>query len=191
MKIVGVVLAAGAGRRFGGPKALAVLNDELLVERVSRLLKEGGCEEIVVVLGASAEEVLNTATLPGPRTIVTERWPDGQGASLRAGLNEAAVMDADAVVVALVDQPWIGPEAVRRLRQAAVGGAEAAVATYGGQPRNPVLLARSVWGEVTDAAVGDVGARTWLRANPARVVAVACDGTGDPRDVDTREDLTE
>lgn len=189
VKIAGLVLAAGAGQRFGGPKALVELEGEPLVARTVRLLREGGCTEILVVIGASADEVRDRAALLADQVVVAEHWEQGQGASLRAGLDAAAASDVDAVVVALVDQPWIGAEAVHRLGQAASAGAEAAVATYGGQPRNPVLLARAVWGEVVEAAVGDVGARVWLRANPGRVVPVPCDGTGDPRDVDTPEDL--
>lgn len=189
MEIVGLVLAAGAGRRFGGPKALVALDNELLVERAARVLREGGCDEIVVVLGASADVVRATAVLPGTRIVVAQQWEQGQGASLRAGLEAVAATDADAVVVALVDQPWVGAEAVRRLRRVAQAGAEAAVATYDGQRRNPVMLGRAVWDEVAASAAGDVGARNWLRTNAARVVAVACDGTGNPRDVDTPEDL--
>jgi CTP:molybdopterin cytidylyltransferase MocA len=189
MKIAGVVLAAGAGRRFGGPKALIELEGERFIERAVRLLDEGGCDEVVVVLGAAADEVLAAVAPAGARTVVAEQWEQGQGASLRAGLDAVAAGDADAVVIALVDQPWIGPEAVRRLRHAALDGAEAAVATYGGEPRNPVLLTRPVWDEVAASAVGDIGARAWLRAHPDRVRAVDCDGTGDPRDVDTPADL--
>lgn len=188
MKIIGLVLAAGAGRRFGGPKALVELDGELLVDRAVRLLRDGGCDEVVVVLGASADAVTDRARLDA-KVVFAEDWQAGQGASLRAGLAAATLTEGDSSIVALVDQLWIGAEAVRRLRQAALDGAEAAVATYGGEPRNPVLLARSVWEEVAAAAVGDVGARGWLRANPERVIAVDCDGTGDPRDVDTPQDL--
>jgi CTP:molybdopterin cytidylyltransferase MocA len=189
MKIVGLVLAAGAGRRFGGPKALAELDGELLVDRAVRLLTAGGCDEVVVVLGASAEEVRVHMHLLGTRPVVAHDWEQGQGASLNAGLTDIAATDADAVIVALVDQPWVGAAAVRRLREAGESGAVAAVATYDGQPRNPVLLARAIWEAVAASAVGDVGARAWLRANPEQVVAVPCDGTGDPRDIDVPDDL--
>jgi CTP:molybdopterin cytidylyltransferase MocA len=189
VKVIGLVLAAGAGRRFGGPKALATLDGELLVDRVARMLTAGGCDEVVVVLGASAEEVLIHRKLLGVSPVIAQRWEDGQGASLRAGLDAVAATEADAVIVALVDQPWVGVEAVRRLREAGEAGAQAAVATYDGQPRNPVLLARSTWEAVAASAVGDIGARAWLRANPEQVVAVACDGTGDPRDIDVPGDL--
>ena len=108
-----------------------------------------------------------------------------------SGIGEAAcytLARAGAAVVALVDQPRIGASAVRRHIDAWHAGAVAAVATYDGQPRNPVLLDRSVWPEVAALADGDVGARGWLRAHRERVTAVVCDGTGDPTDVDTRAD---
>jgi nicotine blue oxidoreductase len=189
VKITGLVLAAGAGRRFGGPKALALLDGELLVDRAVRTLHEGGCDEVVVVLGASADVVVARAQLEGAYPVIAREWEQGQGASLNAGLDAVALTDADSTIVALVDQPWIGADAVRRLRQVAEADAVAAVATYDGQPRNPVLLARSIWPAVAASAVGDVGARAWLRANPEKVVAVACDDTGDPRDVDEPGDL--
>jgi CTP:molybdopterin cytidylyltransferase MocA len=110
-------------------------------------------------------------------------------ASLRAGLRHVADTDASAAVVALVDQPWIGAAAVDRLRAAWESGACAAVATYDGEHRNPVLLDRAVWAEVVASIGGEVGARRWLRENSEQVTLVACDGTGDPRDVDTPADL--
>jgi nicotine blue oxidoreductase len=93
------------------------------------------------------------------------------------------------VVVALVDQPFVTSEAVRRLIRAYRRGATVAVATYADQPRNPVLLARSTWPGVTALATGDVGARPYLRAHPELVTRVPCDDVGSPDDVDTPEDL--
>ena len=191
VKVVGLVLAAGAGRRFGGPKALVEIKGQLLVDRAVRMLRDGGCDEVVVVLGASADVVVARAQLDDVYLSISKEWERGQGASLTTGLADVAATDAEAVVVALVDQPWVGAEAVRRLRQAAESGAIAAVATYDGQPRNPVLLARSIWTAVAQSAVGDVGARAWLRANPDQVVAVDCTGTGDPRDIDIPADLAD
>lgn len=183
MKVAGVLLAAGAGRRFGRPKALVELAGERLVDRGARLLREAGCAPVVVVLGAAPD-----LEVPGATTVVAPDWHEGMGASLRAGLAALEGTDADACVVALVDQPGVGAESVRRLM--AAGPVDAAVATYGGEPRNPVMLARRTWPEVAAAATGDTGARAWLRAHPARVTAVPCDGTGSPHDVDTPADLT-
>jgi nicotine blue oxidoreductase len=179
----GLVLAAGGGSRYGSPKALVRLGDRLLVERAVDLLVAGGCDPVLVVLGAAADEVLETATLP--RAVVNPDWNTGMGSSLRAGL-AALPADADAVVVTLVDTPGLGPESVRRL---VATGADAAVATYGGRRGHPVLLGRTVLTEVAAAATGDRGAGPWLAAHPERVLLVPCDGTGDPRDVDVPDDL--
>lgn len=187
MSVSGVLLAAGAGTRFGGPKALVRLHGELLVHRGVRLLRDGGCERVLVVVGAQAEQV--RAELPGDvAVVVAADWATGMGASLRAGL-AALPVDASACVVALADQPLVAPEAVRRLVAAWTGGAAAAVASYDGRPRNPVLLDRAVWSEVRASAVGDSGARAWLAAHPDRVVPVECGDTGFPYDVDVPADL--
>jgi CTP:molybdopterin cytidylyltransferase MocA len=187
--VAGVVLAAGAGRRLGGPKALVRLGGELLVERAVRLASDGGCRPIIVVLGSHADEVIEQADLGDARPVVAADWAAGMGSSLAAGVDAAEALGCQAVAIILVDQPRVGPAALQRLTAAWAQGAVAAVATYDRQPRNPVVLDRSVWAEVRDAVRGDNGARDWLRANPDRVVDVACDGTGDPVDIDTPLDL--
>jgi len=189
MRVAGVVLAAGCGSRYGSPKALVRLRGRLLVERAADLLAAGGCDPVVVVLGAAADQVLAAARLPrtGVRTVVNPDWPSGMGSSLRVGL-AAVPAEAEAVVVTLVDTPGLGPESVRRL--VAAGGPDgAAQATYGGRRGHPVLLGRTVITEVAAAATGDRGAGPWLAAHPERVRLVPCDGTGDPRDVDVPDDL--
>jgi CTP:molybdopterin cytidylyltransferase MocA len=184
-RVAGLLLAAGAGRRLGTPKALVELDGSTLVERGAALLVEGGCDPVVVVLGAAAEHV--QAFLTGVDVVVAPDWEEGMAASLRAGLRALESSAAVACVVALVDQPLVGVAAVRRLVD--VGGAvEAAVATYRGEPRNPVLLGRSVWPELL-ALTGDTGARGWLRSHPDRVLSVACDDTGSPDDIDGPADL--
>jgi CTP:molybdopterin cytidylyltransferase MocA len=183
--VAGLVLAAGGGSRYGSPKALVRLRGRLLVERAVDLLAAGGCDPVLVVLGAAADEVLATARLA--RTVVNPDWPTGMGSSLRVGL-AAVPAEAEAVVVTLVDTPGLGPESVRRL--IAAGGPDgAAQAIYGGRHGHPVLLGRTVITEVAAAATGDRGAGPWLAAHPERVRLVPCDGTGDPRDVDVPDDL--
>jgi nicotine blue oxidoreductase len=122
--------------------------------------------------------------------VVNEGWSEGIGSSLRAGLGALEEDDAaGAVVVALADQPLLGADAVGRLVAAWRGGAVAAVATFEGEPRNPVLLDRSLWAAVRELAVGYVGARGWLRRHPEQVTAVPCDDVGSAFDIDTPEDL--
>lgn len=188
MTVTGVLLAAGEGRRLGVPKALVSLDGELLVQRGVRLLHDGGCDAVRVVLGARAPEVLERGSLAA-EVVVNSSWADGMSTSLHAALASHRP-DVAAVVIALVDQPRVGPEAVRRLLAAHRSGAVAAVATYGGEPRNPVLLGRSVWTEVVESSAGERGAREWLQAHPELVVAVPCDDTGAPDDIDTPADLS-
>lgn len=186
MTVAGLVLAAGEGRRLGRPKALLELDGERLVDRAVRVLREGGCEPVYVVAGA--------APLPGlVEALVVENpgWPEGMGSSLRRGLAVlgAGQPEAAAAVVLLVDTPGIGPGVVRRLVAAFTAGASVAASTYDGKLRNPVLLGREHWAQVSSLAVGDVGARAFLAARPELVRAVECGDIADPADLDTPEDL--
>ena len=152
------------------------------------MLRDGGCDPVVVVLGASAREVVMHGDLVGAVVVVNDQWAAGMGSSLRTGLAAVADLGADAVVVALVDQPHVTARVVRRLVGAPLG-APALVASYDGRPGNPVRLHASIWPEVAELAVGDVGARAWMRAHPDQVQVIACDGLGVDDDVDTPEDL--
>lgn len=185
--VAGLLLAAGGGRRMGVPKALVEVDGQPLVERCARALADAGCAPVLVVLGARAADA--RARLDTSATVVINPdWPSGMASSLRAGLG-ALPEDARSVAITLVDQPRIGAEAVRRLVAAWERGARAAVATYDGRQRNPVVLDRSLWAEAAAAATGDTGARALLRARPELVTPVPCDDVADPYDVDVPEDL--
>jgi CTP:molybdopterin cytidylyltransferase MocA len=207
--VAGVLLAAGEGSRFGGPKALVELDGQTLAERGVGLLRAGGADPILVVTGATEVQI------PGTHTVYNPEWRTGMGSSLRAALNaltspedaspedaspedaspedaspeDAGPEEVGAVVVALADQPLVGPESVARLIAAYRAGASVAVATYDGQPRNPVLLAREHWPEVIATATGDTGARAFLRARADLVSLIECGDTGRPDDIDTPADL--
>ena len=109
-----------------------------LVDHGVRVLAGGGADPVVVVTGAAP------VTVPGVIMAVNPDWASGMGSSLAAGLR-AVPPGCVAAVVALVDQPLVGPDAVRRLIAAHAAGAGVAVAAYQGRPRNPVLLARGHW----------------------------------------------
>ncbi|TDD90670.1 nucleotidyltransferase family protein [Actinomadura darangshiensis] len=178
----GLLLAAGEGSRLGRPKATLELDGERLVDRGVRMLRDAGCAPVLVVAGAAQIEVIGAVVVPNPD------WRDGMGSSLRAGL-AALPPGCPAVVVALVDQPLVTSGAVGRLIAAFDEGAGIAVATYGGAPRNPVLLGAGHFAGVAEAAVGDQGARGYLRAHPESVTRVPCDDVAAPDDIDTPDDL--
>ena len=182
MQVAGLVLAAGEGRRFGGPKAIHELDGERLVDRAARVLQVGGCDVLYVVSGAVSVEV------PGATTVVNDAWQTGMASSLRAGL-DALPESVDAVVISLVDQPGIGADAVARLVDRLRAGHSLVVATYDGQPRNPVGVARPLWEAVSASASGDEGARAFIRAHPDLVEAVECSDIGASVDIDTPADL--
>jgi nicotine blue oxidoreductase len=115
-------------------------------------------------------------------------WATGMGSSLAVGL-AAVPPDSAAAVIALADQPLVGAESVRRLIAAYASGARVAVACYEGRARNPVLISREHWPAVVALAIGDVGARPFLRAHPNLVTRVECGDVGRPDDIDSPEDL--
>jgi nicotine blue oxidoreductase len=184
MKIAGLVLAAGAGRRMGTPKAL--IRDGEGVEwvvRTARVLAEAGCAPVVVVVGASAGEVRAVLADEAVEVVEATNWDEGMSASLRAGL---ATLSADAVLVVPVDLPGLTSAAVRRVLQDATPDALAR-ATYGGSPGHPVLIGRAHWDGVIASAHADAGARDYLRTHPVELIA--CDDVGDGADADTPADL--
>jgi molybdenum cofactor cytidylyltransferase len=186
-RIAGVVLAAGASRRFGAPKQLARLDGRPLLEHaLAALAAVPAIDRTVVTLGAHADAIRAAVDLHGAEPVVVTGWEEGQAASLRAGV-EAVAADADAVVVALGDQPRIAPAAIARIVAAwdVDGDVVAVRPRVGAVPGHPVLLARSLFPAVA-ALRGDVGAQALLRA--ATVLELDGDDTA-TADVDTPQQL--
>ncbi|MCA1738550.1 MAG: nucleotidyltransferase family protein [Actinobacteria bacterium] len=183
-----IVLAAGAGSRFGGGKLLAPFGGRTLIEAVLSGLRGTLVDEIIVVVGARGERLRSISTAYETRIVENPEWAQGMSTSVRAGLR-ACGPEARAAVVLLADQPLVGAEAVGRLVETFENGAEVVVASYGGKPRNPVLFAREVWPLLQREISGDMGARVFLKRHPELVTEVPCDDVADPADVDTVEDL--
>jgi CTP:molybdopterin cytidylyltransferase MocA len=173
----GVLLAAGAGTRYGMPKVRAAEGEWL--RAAVHALADGGCDEVVVVLGAAVVEV------PAPaRAVVAEDWADGMSASVRAGLAALSPGPAGYAVLHTVDTPDVGAAVVRRVLGAARSSpAGIARARYGSRPGHPVVIARRHWQTLLDGLRGDEGARGFL-ASRADVVAVDCADLATGLDVD-------
>ncbi|ART71576.1 molybdopterin-guanine dinucleotide biosynthesis protein MobA [Mycobacterium dioxanotrophicus] len=175
--VAAVVLAAGGGTRFGMPKVLAAQGDWLRI--AVEALSDGGCGDIVVVLGAAVVDVPEPA-----RAVVTPDWQDGLAASLRAGILAVDAGPVDAVMLHLVDTPDVGADVVRRvLASAPHSGLVRAV--YDGRPGHPVLIARRHWPALLASLHGDEGARTFLRGRDD-VEVVECGDLATGADIDVR-----
>jgi CTP:molybdopterin cytidylyltransferase MocA len=190
-RILGILLAAGAGRRAGGPKALRVDADgtSWLTRSIS-VLRDGGCDAVIVVLGCEAlrvrEVIANSTFAADPAITVVDApdWQQGMSSSLRSGLLAAASASWQAVLVHLVDLPDVTAEVVRRLiRQAPPGTASLARATYGGRPGHPVLVGRDHVKSVMSGLTGDSGAKDYLAQHGAH--SVECGDLASGQDHDT------
>ncbi|MFD8225855.1 NTP transferase domain-containing protein [Streptomyces massasporeus] len=188
--VAGLLLAAGGGRRLGGrPKALLRHRGRPLVEHAVRVLREGGCATVHVVLGAQADDVRARASLPGCVLVDNPDWEQGMGSSLRAGLDSLAGTGAPAALVSLVDQPGIGPEAVARVLAAYEGEESLASAAYDGERGHPVLFGAAHWPGIAATATGDRGARAYLKEHRTALTLVECGDVARPFDIDTEADL--
>lgn len=172
------MLAAGAGVRYGMPKVLA--ENGVWIRNAVSALRCGGCEEVLVVLGAVIVDVPDSA-----RAVVAENWADGVSASVRAGLLSLRA-GVEYAVLTTVDTPDIGAAAVRRVLDAAQASESGlARARYGRRPGHPVVIARRHWPRLLASLAGDEGAGPFLRSR-GDVVAVDCADLATGVDVDER-----
>lgn len=154
-----------------------------------RVLREGGCGSVHVVLGAQADDVRARAALPGCVLVGNPDWEQGMGSSLRAGLDSLTGTGARAALVSLVDQPGIGPEAVARVLAAYEGEESLVSAAYDGVRGHPVLFGAAHWAGVAATATGDRGARAYLKEHRPAITLVECGDVARPYDIDTEADL--
>jgi molybdenum cofactor cytidylyltransferase len=174
--IAAVVLAAGAGSRYGGAKQLHPVAGRPMLEHVLRVVAAAPVDDRVLVLGAHAERVLAEVDLHGVRPVRAAGWKHGQAASLGAGL-EALEPEVDGALVVLGDGPGLAPEAISRVLAAAAGRPRTVLAADYGQGRShPVLLPRAVWSDLPQQ--GEAPGREL----PAELVD--CRGLPPPGDVD-------
>ena len=194
MSTAGLLLAAGAGRRMGGPKAL--LRDARgvpFLDRAVGTLLDGGCATVTVVLGAGADDAVLLLEQAGwtedpvVDVVLARDWDEGMGASLRTGLSALLAGGDDTALVTLVDLPDVAAPVLRRVVAAGSGPGALVRATYDGRPGHPVLLGREHWAGVVATARGDQGAREYLRRHPP--LPCECGDLATGRDLDRPEDL--
>lgn len=188
MSSAGLVLAAGSSRRMGSPKQLLAIDGRPLLEVVVAHACASRLDDVLVVLGAAADEIRGKVDLGRARVLVNPDHASGMASSLRAGL---ASLDpgVERVTVILGDQPEIGGGLIDRLLDLQQqSGLPAAALSFNGLLHPPVVLARELWGDLMDLE-GDVGCRAVIRARPELVAQLSSgDDLNHPVDLDTPED---
>jgi len=180
VKTGGLILAAGAGSRYGStPKLLAELDDRPLLEHaIVAQCAVPALARVVVVLGAHAQPILDAVDFMRSEPVVCSNWRNGLSASLRCGAG--ALADAERVIVTLGDEPLITPELIARFLDAPPGTR----ATYGGQPGHPVVLGPQQLRALSGLR-GDRGGQKLLHGG----MTIECGRWGLGTDVDTPDDL--
>ena len=186
MRTAGVVLAAGSSRRMGRPKQLLDVAGRPLLELVTAHANASRLDEVLVVLGASAEEIRSQVAFGRARVLINPEHATGMASSLRAGL-AALDGDVDAAMVILGDQPDIAGRIDRLLDLQEESGLPAAALSFGALLHPPVVLRRELWGDLM-ALEGDVGCRAVIRARPELVARLPVGELNHPVDVDTPDD---
>ena len=174
---------------MGEPKQLLPVRGRPLLETALAAACDSQLDEVVLVLGAHADEIRRSVRLGRARVVLNPDHAQGMSTSLKAGIASLTGNVARAVVI-LGDQPDITAAVVDQLLEAQIAsGLPAAALSFDGLLHPPVVLARELWADI-DALQGDVGCRALVRAHPELVAAVAADRPGGhPLDVDTREDF--
>jgi molybdenum cofactor cytidylyltransferase len=184
----GLILAAGSSRRMGRPKQLLPVAGRPLLEMVVAAANASSLDEVVVVLGGSAEEIREGVDLGRARVVYNPAHLEGLGSSIRAGL---ASLDGrvDRAMVILGDQPAVSAELFDRLLELQASSTlPSAALRFGDLLHPPVVLDRSLFGDLASLE-GDVGCRAVIRGRPELVAALPAETDGNhPIDVDTPED---
>lgn len=189
MRIVGILLAAGRGTRFGGDKLLAPLpaatfgaarGTALGVAAAMHVV--AALDDAVAVVRAGERTLAARLAATGLRIVECENADDGMGASLACGV--AATRDADGWVVALADMPWIAPATIRAVADSLRNGADLVAPAWRGERGHPVGFARRHYASLA-SLTGDAGARSVVLAHRDALTLLAVEDAGTLRDVDT------
>ena len=178
--IAAIVLAAGGSSRFGSPKQV------LLLERVLANVRAAAVDDVIVVLGAHAADILRDVELGGARVVINDDWRDGMSTSIQAGLR-ALHPGTDAAMIVLADQPYVRPETLRRLAgEFRRAHPPALLPVHRGRRGNPAVISAELFPALMELR-GDTGFRAI--ASRFQVAELPVDDDGVLRDVDTAKDL--
>lgn len=176
LRCAAVVLAAGASTRLGQPKQLLRIDGESLLRRTARLAVEAGGSPVVVVLGFKADDMRAELDSLPVAAVLNPGWPEGMGASLRAGMEAIRASDPQpqAVLVLVCDQPRLTAGHLRSLlsRHSGTQGKVAITASvYAGRAGVPAVFSAGLFPQLLLSS-GDRGAKDLIRAHAGAVQGI-------------------
>ena len=186
MNVVGLLLAAGAGSRFGSDKLSHSLPHGVAIAVQAARHLRAAVPRVVAVVRPGAVELAASLSLEGCEVAVCDNAAEGMGASLACAARAAGA--ADAYLVALGDMPFVRPSSAAAVRDALAGGAELAAPYWRTRRGHPVGLSAKYFAQLLTLA-GDEGAKKLLAANHDRLVKIPVGDPGVIRDIDTPADL--
>lgn len=193
MRLIGILLAAGRGARFGGAKLLTPLpvaahgvGAGTAIGVASCLHMLSALQEVVAVVRPGDSILASQLRAAGAQVVECARADEGMGASLACGVAAAAA--ADGWIVALADMPWIAPASIAVVADALRSGADIAATSHIGVRAHPVGFARQHYAALAGLS-GDEGAKSVLAAHRDRVQLIEVTDSGVLRDVDTPADI--
>ena len=193
MRIVGILLAAGEGARFGGGKLLAPVprtahgvSAGTSVGAASAMHMMAALNDVVAIVRPRDAMLEHALVATGARVVPCDRAAEGMGASIACGV--AQCPDADGWVIALADMPWIAPNSIVAVADAIREGAEIVATQFEGKRGHPVGFSRK-YGSLLATLGGDEGARSIIAARQWALCLVDVEDPGVLRDVDRPSDL--
>jgi molybdenum cofactor cytidylyltransferase len=187
-RIGAVILAAGTSSRMGEAKQLLRLGANTVLGQVVENVRGSRVDEIVLVLGHTAETIRKNIAVEGLTVVINNAYRQGMGTSLREGLS-ALPTEVDGALIVLADQPFVRSATLDLLiDQYRQSGAQIVIPLYKGFRGNPILLDRSVFGEVM-ALTGDVGCRAIFGKHLEGIVKVPVEDIGILLDLDSKDDF--
>jgi molybdenum cofactor cytidylyltransferase len=181
-----IILAAGNSSRMGEPKQLMMFKGQTLLQHIIGEAKEAGLDPLICVTGFQSDRMAAALAGTGVNIVYNARWSEGMGSGIAAGIREVMLSDAQAVIIAVSDQPYVSADLFRNMLSSKKKSGKGIVAcSYAGTLGTPVCFARKYFEDLKSLG-GDAGAKKLVKQHRADVEVVEFpDGV---MDIDTKAD---
>jgi len=174
---------------MGCPKALLKIGDKTFLQHIAETLREGGVDDIVIVLGAEASAISLSLTWFGGEVVINSDWQNGQLASIVAGLEAIERRKPDAMLLCPVDHPLITPMLIMTLlHRWRETGKSIVIPTYQGRRGHPVIFSSTLFSEIKNSPT-EIGARHVVWNHSDDVAEVETDNEGVVLNLDSPHDV--